>query len=107
MLTKEQIENKGFKYSHSFDRQTIESEFTVDVYYGIGTNNLDQERALQLEYNGEGYLTIKDYFNKGLQLRELYYAEDTVTGEELDKLIEDFKFTITEIDLTTLTSKWI
>lgn len=74
-------------------------------YLALGTF-YKSECVVKLSYYSNGFITLKAYFNKPLQYAETFFSGEAQFTSDLDEILDKFKFEISEIDLTKLTTDY-
>ena len=110
MLTKEQIENKGFILNNQFTLYNISGniEENIDLYIALALiekeGKDDKEFPIQMEYNNnKGLFKVKTFYNNPKMFNEYFHIGIIETQDGLDNLINnEFNWKVKEIDLDKL-----
>jgi len=98
MLTKEQIEERNFKFQYSSDL-SFSNDGSRDVYIADRKTKNKVNTDITyipclLEYYESGLLKITDYFDDPTKYKEYYFIGKVTTEQQLDDVLDTLKFTI-------------
>lgn len=105
MINQKEIKKRNF----TLFRTLGSDEKQITEYLAKRKSKLTKEYskvAVLLEVSDEG-IKITDYFNEPIRYREYYFIGDINNEEQFNKVLDDLKFTIEEIDLEQLTQNYV
>jgi len=91
MLTKTQIESKGFSHYRSSGESPSNPIGQRDDYVSLAKVG-EAEYLVLIEYYDDGKLKVKDFWNDPILFPEYYYVGVVLTQQELDTALEETRF---------------